>query len=69
MNDQHVFIKFLKESIFARFGVPRAIISDDGSHFCNKAFEHLLKKHGVTHKIALPFHLIGAERALENVYL
>ena len=27
---------FLKKNIFSRFGRPRAIISDDGSHFCNK---------------------------------
>jgi len=42
------------ESIFARFGVPCAIISDGESHFCNKALEQLLKKNGVTHKIAPP---------------
>ncbi|WMV18842.1 hypothetical protein MTR67_012227 [Solanum verrucosum] len=29
---------FLKKNIFSRFGTPRAIISDGGSHFCNKLF-------------------------------
>ncbi|KAL6327240.1 hypothetical protein AAG906_015590 [Vitis piasezkii] len=31
-----VVLKFLKENIFSRFGVPKAIISDGGAHFCNK---------------------------------
>ena len=26
------------------FGMPRAIISDGGLHFCNRPFENLLKK-------------------------
>ncbi|KAK4395933.1 hypothetical protein Sango_1747600 [Sesamum angolense] len=29
-----------------RFGVPRAIISDQGSHFCNRAVGTLFKKYG-----------------------
>ncbi|GKD72284.1 reverse transcriptase domain-containing protein [Tanacetum coccineum] len=33
-NDAQVVVKFLK-SLFARFGTPRAIISDCGTHFCN----------------------------------
>ena len=31
--DQRVVLKFLKENIFSRFRVPKAIISDGGSHF------------------------------------
>ncbi|RVW70545.1 hypothetical protein CK203_059224 [Vitis vinifera] len=41
-----VVLKFLKENIFSRFGVPKAIISDGGAHFCNKPFEALLSKYG-----------------------
>ena len=33
-NDHSVVLKFLKENIFSRFGVPKAIISDGGTHFC-----------------------------------
>ncbi|GJS88426.1 reverse transcriptase domain-containing protein [Tanacetum coccineum] len=36
-NDARVVVKFLK-SFFARFGTPRAIISDRGTHFCNDQF-------------------------------
>ena len=30
--DHRVVLKFLKENIFSRFGVPKAIISDGGLH-------------------------------------
>ncbi|GJZ11727.1 DNA-directed DNA polymerase [Tanacetum coccineum] len=34
MNDARVMIKFLRR-LFARFGVPKALISDRETHFCN----------------------------------
>ncbi|CAL9020537.1 unnamed protein product, partial [Prunus brigantina] len=55
-NDAKVVISFLKGNIFTRFGTPRAIISDGGSHFVNQAFAALLKKYGITHKVATPYH-------------
>ena len=55
-NDHKVVLKFLKEHIFSRFGMPRAIISDGGLHFCNRPFENLLKKYGVTHKVSTTYH-------------
>ncbi|RVW13022.1 Retrovirus-related Pol polyprotein from transposon 17.6 [Vitis vinifera] len=48
-----VVLKFLKENIFSRFGVPKAIISDGGTHFCNRPFETLLAKYGVKHKVVI----------------
>jgi len=39
-----------------RFGTPRAIINDGGSHFVNKQFTNLLSKYGVNHRIATPYH-------------
>ena len=55
-NDNKVVVKFLKENIFSRFGTPRAIISDNGTHFRNRAFESLLKKYSITHKLSTPYH-------------
>ena len=55
-NDNKVVMNFLRKHIFCRFGVPRAIISDGGSHFCNKPLEALLLKYGVKHKVATPYH-------------
>ena len=54
--DHKTVLKFLKENIFSIFGVPKSIISDGGSHFCNKPFENLLSKYGVKHKVATPYH-------------
>jgi hypothetical protein len=56
-NDHRTVVKFLKEHILSRFGTPRAIISDQGTHFCNKPFETLMSKYGVIHKVATSYHL------------
>ena len=37
-NDHRVVLKFLKENIFSRFGVPKAIISDRDTYFLQQAF-------------------------------
>ena len=55
-NNNRVVVKFLKENILSRFGTPRAIISDNGSHFCNRSFEALMRKYGITHKLSTPYH-------------
>ncbi|KAH9725250.1 hypothetical protein KPL70_007801 [Citrus sinensis] len=55
-NYHKVVIGFLKSNIVSRFGCPRAIISDGGAHFCNKAFKTLLTKYSITHKVATPYH-------------
>ncbi|KAK8996733.1 hypothetical protein V6N11_020232 [Hibiscus sabdariffa] len=55
-NDARTTVNFLKNSIFSRFGTPRAIISDRGTHFLNRVIKALMKKHGVTHRIATSYH-------------
>lgn len=55
-NDHSVVLKFVKKNIFARHGIPKAIISDGGSHFKNFKFGKLLKHYGVNHRIATPYH-------------
>nr|GEY55674.1 reverse transcriptase domain-containing protein [Tanacetum cinerariifolium] len=54
-NDARVVCKFLK-SLFARFGSPRAIISDRGTHFCNDQFAKAMLKYGVTHRLSTVYH-------------
>ncbi|GJZ86828.1 reverse transcriptase domain-containing protein [Tanacetum coccineum] len=54
-NDTRVVVKILK-SLFARFGTPRAIISDRGTHFCNDQFAKVMLKYGVTHSLAIAYH-------------
>ncbi|GKE90195.1 reverse transcriptase domain-containing protein, partial [Tanacetum coccineum] len=54
-NDARVVVKFLK-SLFARFGTPRAIISDRSTHFCNDQFAKVMLKYGVTHRLSTAYH-------------
>ncbi|GKB08915.1 reverse transcriptase domain-containing protein [Tanacetum coccineum] len=54
-NDARVVVKFLR-SLFARFGVPKALISDRGTHFCNSQLEKALQRYGVTHKLSTAYH-------------
>ncbi|XP_062112899.1 uncharacterized protein LOC133824053 [Humulus lupulus] len=49
-------MRFLHKHIFTRFGTPRAIISDEGTHFVNKLLATLLAKYDVRHKVATPYH-------------
>ena len=55
-NDTRVVIKLFKNYIFPRFGTPRLVISDGGSHFISRIFDKLLRKYGVRHKVATPYH-------------
>ncbi|GJQ94318.1 reverse transcriptase domain-containing protein [Tanacetum coccineum] len=55
-NDARVVCKFLK-SLFARFGAPRAIISDRGTHFCNEPnLQRSCLNDGVTHRLSTAYH-------------
>nr|GEW01152.1 hypothetical protein [Tanacetum cinerariifolium] len=54
-NDARVVIKFLRK-LFARFEVPKALISDCGTYFCNSQLEKVLQKYGVTHKLSTTYH-------------
>ncbi|GKA05857.1 reverse transcriptase domain-containing protein [Tanacetum coccineum] len=54
-NDARVIVKFLK-SLFARFGTPRAIISDRGNHFCNDQFVKVMLKYRFTHRLSTAYH-------------
>ncbi|XP_057446004.1 uncharacterized protein LOC130738113 [Lotus japonicus] len=54
--DGKTVIKFLKKNIFNRFGAPRVIISDGGSHFVNSELAKALEHYGIKHKVASPYH-------------
>ncbi|XP_028223464.1 uncharacterized protein LOC114404948 [Glycine soja] len=55
-DDARVVIKFMKKNIFSRFGVPRVLISDGGTHFCNNQLKKVLEHYNVQHKVATPYH-------------
>ncbi|KAJ9553458.1 hypothetical protein OSB04_017503 [Centaurea solstitialis] len=55
-DDARTVSAFLRSNILARFGTLRAIVSDRGTHFCNKVIEALFKKYHVTHRISTAYH-------------
>nr|XP_009793619.1 PREDICTED: uncharacterized protein LOC104240470 [Nicotiana sylvestris] len=55
-NDAMVVATFVKKNIFSRFGTPRALISDEGTHFGNRLLNNLLDKYGVRHRVATAYH-------------
>lgn len=55
-NDAKAVLKFLQKNIFTRFGTPRALVSNEGTHFCNKLMTNLLARYGVRHKRTIAYH-------------
>ena len=55
-NDANSVMGFLQRNILRRFGAPRTIISDGGSHFANKVFEKLMSRYGIKHIMSLAYH-------------
>ena len=55
-NDAKVVAQFLRSNIFSRFGTPRALITDNGTHFYNKVIDKVLQKYGVRHRTSLAYH-------------
>ncbi|GFQ88129.1 transposon Tf2-9 polyprotein [Trichonephila clavata] len=47
-------IECLRES-FARFGLPRVLVSDNGSQFTPYEFQRFMQRNGVKHKTSAPF--------------
>ena len=55
-NDANTVVGFLQRNILSRFGTPRTIISDRGSHFANKVFDKLMNIYGIKHIMSLAYH-------------
>ncbi|GJS22562.1 reverse transcriptase domain-containing protein [Tanacetum coccineum] len=54
-NDAQVVITFLNK-LFCQFGMPKALISDRGTHFYNKIMEKTMKRYGVNHRFSTSYH-------------
>ncbi|GJS92274.1 putative nucleotidyltransferase, ribonuclease H [Tanacetum coccineum] len=54
-NDARVVITFLKK-LFCHFGMPKALISNRGTHFWNKIMERTMKRYGVNHHFSTSYH-------------
>ena len=54
---------FIKENIVCHFGIPRRIISDNGTPFSNREVKQLLERYNVTHNTSTPYYLKGNGQA------
>ena len=55
-NDGSTVVGFIQGNILSRFGAPRTITSDEGSHFANKIFEKVMSRYGIRHVMGLAYH-------------
>ncbi|CAM8956610.1 unnamed protein product [Rhodiola kirilowii] len=55
-DDGKTVVDFLRTNIFCRYGVPKAVISDQGSHFCNRSVASVFKHFGVIHRVSTAYH-------------
>ncbi|GJX31190.1 reverse transcriptase domain-containing protein, partial [Tanacetum coccineum] len=54
-SDARNVVNFLRR-LFARFGIPKALISDRDTHFCNYQMEKAMKRYGVVHRFSTTYH-------------
>jgi transposase InsO family protein len=48
--------KFLYENIITRFGCPKGLVSDQGTHFINSTIQALTDKYDIKHRKTTPYH-------------
>jgi transposase InsO family protein len=55
-DDADTVVRFLYENIITRFGCPKELVSDRGTHFINSTIEKLLSKYMIKHRKSTPYH-------------
>ena len=54
-TDSNKTVEVLR-SLFARYGLPKIIVSDNGTQFTSSVFESFCRNNGITHKRSAPYH-------------
>jgi hypothetical protein len=55
-NTAQTTVRFLKEDVISKFGTPRCILTDNGTHFTSTMMNELIKQIGSTHLYSTPYH-------------
>lgn len=55
-NDAKNAAIFLFENVITRFGVPKILVSDRGTHFLNKVIESMTERFQIDHRKTTPYH-------------
>ena len=51
-----VVVNFIREHIITRFGIPRKLISDNGTPFINKDMKNLTETYRIKHGRSTPYY-------------
>jgi transposase InsO family protein len=51
-----IAVCFIFDDIITRFGCPKILMSDKGTHFINKTVEALIEEFAVQHQKSTPYH-------------
>eukprot|EP00253_Pinus_taeda_P025549 PITA_25549 len=53
---EQIVVNFLFEEIFVRYGVPREIVTDQGTQFTSKLVKEITAKYQIKHRRSTPYH-------------
>eukprot|EP00253_Pinus_taeda_P026994 PITA_26994 len=53
---EHTVVNFLFEEIFVKYGVPREIVTDQGTQFTSKLVKDIIDKYQIKHRRSTPYH-------------
>eukprot|EP00253_Pinus_taeda_P013313 PITA_13313 len=53
---EHTVVNFLFEEIFVRYGIPREIMTDQGTQFTSKLVKDITDKYQIKHRRSTPYH-------------
>ncbi|CAM8877701.1 unnamed protein product [Rhodiola kirilowii] len=56
-DDAKTVVDFLRTNIFCKYGVPKDIISDQGTHFYNRPMAAAMRQYRVLHRTSTAYHL------------